>query len=185
MRQESSKEVTIVWRPFATYGIYAFIVVMLLASLVNIPVFTAASFLLFFANSIYSIAECSAPRKEINKATQHGVVSVSGNKFSFTEPLIVRISKSCETTVDNSIVDHVKTNHYGTGRAIRKVLSIIGMIVFALLGWFFLQTGINASIFGVGKSGYLPGVIILFTLSIVFFCWQFYVLKRVNDYYDF
>ena len=100
-RTDTKQSIVIVWKPFCTYSTYIFLAIAIIGILTSMTELAFGAFLLLFVNTvIYSVA-CKNVRKEINEAYRKSCVQVTGNKFSWSSPLTVTISKSGQSAQTN------------------------------------------------------------------------------------
>lgn len=104
-RTETKADITIIWKPFANLSFLVPLAVYILfgkltnASFVSIDtefifaLIASLGLISFPVCAIVQFVKCKGVSREIKAATAAGAVSVSGSKYSFSNPLRVTIQK--------------------------------------------------------------------------------------------
>ena len=99
-RTESENEVIIKWKPYTTYGSFLYIILAVVFSQIFSKTFNSIfiilagiSFLMMFVNAVVAIITTKAVSNEARIAQQKGNCRLEGNKYSFSNPLMIHIYK--------------------------------------------------------------------------------------------
>lgn len=99
-RTETENEVIIKWKPYTTYSTFLCLLAMPLISILtsaspmSTPLTIVGIFILMMVNSVITIKATKQVTAEIRMAQQKGNCRLEGNKYSFSNPLVIYIDKS-------------------------------------------------------------------------------------------
>ena len=98
--EKENGEIVIVWKPYSTYGVLAYIIIAGVFYFINRYfdsfALSAVGFIPIVAliiNAVLYMAKTQGVSAEIRAAQQEGNCRIEGNKYSFTSPLTVYIKK--------------------------------------------------------------------------------------------
>lgn len=165
-RTETEQDIVVVWKPFSTYSTFVLLALLLLGSWLDMTLLPLGAYFLLFVNAIVYFLSCKKPRSEIKEASRNSSVKVSGNKFSFSSPLTVTISKEHKSS------DEIP-NIPKRGGKIRKIIFGFLTGLFSFLG-FFVFTAFTD---GVRRGIYYLSSVILLVMALIFFLLAYLCLR--------
>ena len=99
-RTENENEIIIKWKPYTTYGSWLYIILAIVFSQIfsktfnfTFMILTYVSFVMMIVNAAVTIVVTKKVTAEARMAQQKGNCKLEGNKYSFSNPLLIRIFK--------------------------------------------------------------------------------------------
>ncbi|MBE7062616.1 MAG: hypothetical protein E7390_02345 [Ruminococcaceae bacterium] len=99
-RKETENEVIIKWKPYTTYGSFLYIILAFVCSQIFSKTFNSIfiilagiSFIMMIVNAVVAVIATKKVTNEARTAQQKGNCRLEGNKYSFSNPLVIHIYK--------------------------------------------------------------------------------------------